>query len=481
METNVETNTKTNLRPQAGLSVFKLIKKDIAARYQLYLLVLLPFTYVVVFHYLPIYGLQIAFKDFIATKGITGSPWVGFKHFEHFFTSPSFGVVLRNTLFLTLYGLVIGFPIPIILALAFNITLRPTFRKTVQMITYAPHFISVVVLVGMLYQFLSPKFGIVNQVIHLFGGTPVLFMGSEKWFRHLYVWSDIWQNMGWSSILYISVLTTVDWQQHEAAIMDGASRFKRVLYVDLPALIPVAVILLILNTGYIMSVGFEKIYLMQNTSNLATSEVISTYLYKLSFLSSLPNYSYSTAIGFFNSIINFAMPKGAIRESQRRRHGPGFRCAPSGLQPSPPLRAQAKQSMARQAKAWIASSLPLLAMTAENIRSLDGALGSRLRRAQGRNPGIAAQARRPRISLRSIRATPSPSLRAQAKQSMARQAETWIASSLPLLAMTAENIRSLDGALGSRLRRAQGRNPEIAAQARRPRISLNPRRASPRF
>lgn len=301
----MERNLETNVRIHEGLSVLKRVRKEVASRYQLYLLVLLPFAYIVVFHYIPIYGLQIAFKDFIATKGITGSPWVGFKHFEHFFTSPSFGTVIRNTLYLTIYGLAIGFPIPIILALAFNITLRPFFKKTVQMITYAPHFISVVVLVGMMYQFLSPKFGTVNQLISHFGGNPILFMGSEQWFRHLYVWSEVWQNMGWNTILYISVLSNVDWEQHEAATMDGASRFKRVLYVDLPVLVPVAVVLLILNTGYIMSVGFEKVYLMQNPTNLATSEVISTYLYKLSFLSSLPNYSYSTAIGFFNSIINF--------------------------------------------------------------------------------------------------------------------------------------------------------------------------------
>lgn len=295
------------VRPNHAPTILKLIQKELVARYQLYLLIVLPFTYIVVFHYFPLYGLQIAFKDFIATKGITGSPWVGFKHFENFFASPSFGVVIRNTLYLTLYGLLVGFPLPIILALAFNITLRAKFKKIVQMITYAPHFISVVVLVGMMYQILSPKIGIVNQLIVHFGGEPILFMGSEYWFRHLYVWSDVWQNIGWSSILYISVLSTVDWQQHEAAIMDGASRFKRVLYVDLPVLIPVAIILLILNTGYIMSVGFEKVYLMQNTTNLDSSEVISTYLYKLSFLSSLPNYSYSTAIGFFNSIINFVI------------------------------------------------------------------------------------------------------------------------------------------------------------------------------
>lgn len=294
-------------RPHSGPSLLKRMKQDLVARYQLYLLILLPFTYIVVFHYLPMYGLQIAFKDFVATQGITGSPWVGLKHFENFFSSPSFELVIRNTVFLTFYGLLVGFPIPIILALALNNTLRTKFKKSVQLITYAPHFISVVVLVGMMYQFLSPKFGIVNQLIGLFGKDPVMFMGSEQWFRHLYVWSDIWQQMGWSSIIYLSVLSTVDGDQHEAAIMDGASRFKRVLHVDLPAIIPTAVILLILNTGYIMSLGFEKVYLMQNTMNLSSSEVISTYLYKLSFASSLPNYSYSAAIGFFNSIINFTI------------------------------------------------------------------------------------------------------------------------------------------------------------------------------
>ncbi|MBP1990336.1 ABC transporter permease [Paenibacillus eucommiae] len=292
-------------KPQGAALVFSRVKQDVISKYQLYLLILLPLTYIIVFQYFPMYGLQIAFKNFIATKGISGSPWVGLKHFEQFFNSPFFWIVIKNTLILTLYGLIVGFPIPIILALLLNNSTRTRFKKVVQIVTYAPHFISVVVMVGMLYQFLSPKYGIVNRIIVFFGGEPFLFMGSENWFTSLYVWSDIWQHMGWSSIIYLSALATVDPQQHEAAIVDGASRFKRMLHVDIPAIMPTAIILLILNTGYLLSVGFEKVYLMQNTMNLGSSEVISTYLYKLSFASSLPNYSYSTAIGFFNSLANF--------------------------------------------------------------------------------------------------------------------------------------------------------------------------------
>ena len=277
------------------------IKKN----YMLYLFILPSFAYLVIFHYIPMYGIQIAFRNFSAGLGIFKSPWIGFTHFKRFFGSYLFWNLLKNTLVLSLYGLIAGFPMPIILALLLNYSPGTRLKKIVQTATYAPHFISTVVMVGILMVFLSPRSGVFNQFIKLFGGTPVLFMGRADLFSSIYVWSGVWQGTGWASIIYIAVLSNVDQEQHEAAIVDGANKLQRIWHIDIPALVPTMVILLVMNAGRILSVGFEKAFLMQTDANLSASEIISTYVYKIGIQSA--QYSYSTAIGLFNNIINVIM------------------------------------------------------------------------------------------------------------------------------------------------------------------------------
>ncbi len=250
------------------------------------------------------YGVQIAFKDFIPTKGITGSPWVGFKHFETLFHTYSFGNIFKNTISLSLYSLAAGFPIPIILALLLNEVDNKFFKKLVQNVTYAPHFISVVVLVGMLNVFMSPT-GVINAIVRAFGGETQLFLANSALFNDLYVWSGVWQGMGWSSIIYLAALSGLDMEVHEAARVDGATRLQRMWYINLPTLVPTIVILLVLDSGRIMNVGFEKVFLMQNNLNLDTAEVISTYVYKIGLVRA--QYSFSAAVGLFNNIINLVL------------------------------------------------------------------------------------------------------------------------------------------------------------------------------
>jgi len=277
-------------------------RKQIIRHWQLYLVILLPLIYIIVFHYGPMYGVQIAFKDFIPTEGIWGSPWVGFKHFERFFSSHQFWRLIKNTLGISIYSLVAGFPIPIILALSLNEVKNMAFKKTVQMVTYAPHFISMVVMVAVVLQMLDPKVGIVNRLIVALGGKAINFIGIPELFKTIYVFSGIWQSMGYSSIVYIAALSSIDPQLEEAAIIDGATRIQKIWHVDIPGIMPTAVILLILNMGRIMSVGFEKIYLMQNSLNMPASDVISTYVYKIGLQSA--QYSFASAVGLFNSVIN---------------------------------------------------------------------------------------------------------------------------------------------------------------------------------
>jgi putative aldouronate transport system permease protein len=279
----------------------KIVKKE----WQLYLLVLPGFLFFLIFHYIPMYGIQIAFKDFLFMKGIGGSSWVGLKHFRDFLSSFQFWRLLWNTLSLGFFQLAAGFPIPIILALLLNQNQNEKFKKIVQTITYAPHFISVVVLVGMLYLFLSPSSGIINGFIKLFGGDPVYFMGSAAWFKTIYVISGIWQNAGWGTIVYLAALSSVSPALYEAATIDGASRFMKIIYIDLFAILPTAVIMLILNMGRILSIGFQKVYLMQTPLNISSSEIISTYVYKIGLLGG--QYSYSTAIDLFNTLINLTL------------------------------------------------------------------------------------------------------------------------------------------------------------------------------
>lgn len=286
-------------------SEFENILKRIGKNYELYIFILPAFLYFAIFYYAPMYGVQIAFKDFIATKGIAGSPWTGFKHFNYFFSSYYFNLLVRNTIGITLYSLIAGFPVPILLALLLNELKNKRFKRLVQNVTYAPHFISTVVMVGILLTFLSPSSGIVNQLIKVLGGEPIAFMAKPGMFKDIYVWSGIWQNSGWGSIIYLAALSGIDVQLHEAAIVDGATRLQRIRYINIPGIMPTMIILLVLNSGSLMNVGFEKIFLMQNSLNMETSDVISTYVYRNGLLNA--QYSFSSAVGLFNSVINFIL------------------------------------------------------------------------------------------------------------------------------------------------------------------------------
>ena len=267
----------------------------------LYLFLLPTLIYLLIFNYWPMYGVQIAFRNFKPTKGIWGSPWVGMKNFDKFFHSYMFKDLLTNTIVLSVYQIVASFAFPILLALLLNYCVSNKLRKVTQMVTYAPHFISTVVLVGMLNVFLSES-GIINHLLNLLGLRSVPFLSDAGMFRHIYVWSHIWQRTGYNSVIYIAALAGVNPELHEAAIVDGANKLQRILHIDLPAILPTAIILLIMSTGNMLSLGFEKVYLMQNDLNLGVSEIISTYVYKIGLLNA--QYSYSTAIGLFNNVIN---------------------------------------------------------------------------------------------------------------------------------------------------------------------------------
>lgn len=271
----------------------------------LYLFLLPAIIYIAIFCYTPMYGLLISFKNFRITDGIWGSEWVGLKWFYKFFNTPRFWLILRNTLSLSIYSIIASFPLPIVLALVLNNVKDAKYKKFAQTITYMPHFISVVVLVGMMSVFFSPRSGIVNSFLGLFGIAPIHFMGKSQYFQHMYVWSGVWQSMGWNSIIYMAALAGVDPSLHKAAIIDGANKLKRVIHIDLPTIVPTMSILLIMNFGSIMSVGYEKVFLLQNDLNLTASEVISTYVYKTGIINH--QFSYSSAIGLFNNVINFLM------------------------------------------------------------------------------------------------------------------------------------------------------------------------------
>lgn len=279
--------------------------KSITSRYDLYLMLLLPIAWYLIFHYGPMYGVQIAFKDFSPAKGIFGSPWAGFAHFERFFDSYYFWRLLWNTISINLYSLLFAFPIPIILALLVNEIPNKAYSKLVQNVTYIPHFISVVVMVGMLTLFFSTNGGPINTFIEALGGKPIRFLDSAEMFKPIFIGSNIWQSMGWQSIIYIAAISGVNPQLYEAAKIDGASRLQRIWHVSIPGILPVIVILLILDIGHFMNVGFEKILLMQNNLNLESSDVISTFVYTTGILKG--EYSYTAAIGLFNSIINLTL------------------------------------------------------------------------------------------------------------------------------------------------------------------------------
>jgi putative aldouronate transport system permease protein len=281
--------------------------RAVARNWQLYIMLVLPALYVIVFNYWPMYGVQIAFRKFNAVSGITGSPWVGLANFERFVHSYNFLPILENTLILSVYSLAANFPFPILLALALNYVGRAWFRRTVQMVGYAPFFISTVVMVGIILVLLDPRFGLLNQILGLVGIAPVDVMGNAALFRHVYVWSGVWQYVGFSCIIYLAALTSVDPTLHEAAIIDGANKLQRIRDIDLPSIMPVAVVLLILDMGEVLSTGFEKVLLLQNPINLPLSEVIDTYVYRVGLAAELPQYSYAAAIGLFQSVIAFLL------------------------------------------------------------------------------------------------------------------------------------------------------------------------------
>lgn len=291
----------------AGTTVLQHAVRQIQRNWGLYLLLLPALILLLLFSYRPMYGVLIAFKDYKNSLGILGSPWSDpiFKHFLKFFSSFQFSTTIKNTLIISFYSLLITFPFPILLALAMNQMRAKRFRKVFQTISYLPHFISTVVMVGLILIILSPSTGIVGNFCKIIGVQAPNLMGSANAFSSIYVWTEVWQHTGWDSVIYIAALSAVDISLYEAATVDGASRWQKLIYIDFPMLLPTACILLIMRAGSVMNIGFEKVYLMQNNLNLTASEVISTYVYKIGIINQ--QYSYSAAINLFNTVINLTL------------------------------------------------------------------------------------------------------------------------------------------------------------------------------
>ena len=293
------------VREYPGLNRFIMhFKRD----WQLHLLIMIPVVYMLIFHYIPMYGVQIAFRDYSSQRGLVDSQWVGLKWFIRFVDSSDFVPVLWNTVSLSLYTIAVSFPLPIIFALMLNAMRAERFKKIVQSVAYMPHFISTVVIVNLVFMVFSPISGIYGNIYRLFsdGRLPEDIRGLPETFSHLYVWSGVWQTLGWSTIIYTAALAGVSQELHEAAMIDGASRWQRVLNVDLPSIMPTVCIMLIMRFGSIMGIGFEKVYLMQSNLNKDVSEVISTYVYKKG-MGGVKDYSFGAAVGLFNSLVNCSM------------------------------------------------------------------------------------------------------------------------------------------------------------------------------
>lgn len=280
----------------------QLQKRKIKSNIPLYVLLFPSIILLIMFAYIPMFGLVIAFKDYSPANGILNSPWAGFKYFTQFFNSVQFGTTMMNTLKISIYSILVGFPLPILLALLCNQLRAGKFKKVFQVTTYLPHFISTMVMCGMIILFLSPNSGLIANIFKSLGWTIPNLLSKPDSFAGVYVWSDVWQHIGWDSIIYLAALSAIDPTYYEAATMDGASRMQKILNIDLPLLLPTAMILLILRAGSLLSIGFEKVLLLQNPLNLAGSEVISTYVYKVGMQNF--QYSYSTAIGLFNTVVN---------------------------------------------------------------------------------------------------------------------------------------------------------------------------------
>lgn len=273
----------------------------------LYIMLTPALIYLFLFSYFPMYGAQIAFRDFRISRGITGSPWAGFKHFRAFFSTANFIRTVSNTLALSVYTLIVMTSFVVVLSLLIHCVTNDKYKKIVQTVVYLPHFISTVVIVGIVLRLLNPNLGILSKFIQALGGTSRDLMGVASAFRHIFVWSDVWQNAGWGTVIYLAALSASDVEHHEAAMIDGASRFQRLIHIDIPVLMPTIVIMLIMNMGKLMNVGHDKALLMQNNLNLQRSEIISTYVYKIGIATSMPDYSLSTAIGLFNSAISLIL------------------------------------------------------------------------------------------------------------------------------------------------------------------------------
>ena len=282
------------------------LARDVRKNIGLYALILIPLVYLILFKYWPMYGVQIAFRDYSPVRSVWGSPWVGLKYVRKFLTNYQFGNIIRNTLTISLYSLA-TFPLPILFALMLNYARPPRFVRFVQMVSYAPHFISTVVMVGIILQFFDLKNGLLNSLIRALGGDAINFMGKPEYFYSIYIWTGVWQGIGYGSIIYISALSGVSPELHEAAIVDGANIVRRIWHIDLPCILPTVSILLIMRCGSILNVDFEKVYLMQNNLNRNVSEIISTYTYKQGLASTIPQYSYASAIGLFTSLINVVL------------------------------------------------------------------------------------------------------------------------------------------------------------------------------
>lgn len=302
----IETKTKPGkaISLKKKVSFKEKVVKDFKRNKYIYLMLVPVLAYFIIFQYGPIYGVQIAFKNFDIGKGIWGSPWSGFNHFIEFFHSFYFWRLIRNTLLISLYELVFVFPAPILLALLLNEIRNMRFKRITQTLTYLPHFISLVVVVGLLVDFLAPN-GLVNQILAVFGVKPINFMQDANWFRKIYISSEVWQTVGWGSIIYLAAITGVNPQLYEAATMDGAGRFRKIIHVTIPGILPTIIILFILQLGSLMTVGYQKIILMYNPLTYQTADVISTYVYRKGILDA--SYSYSAAIGLFDAAINFAI------------------------------------------------------------------------------------------------------------------------------------------------------------------------------
>jgi len=281
------------------------LKTKLLNDWQLYVLILPGVIYFIVFHYVPLYGIQIAFKDFKVSKGIVDSAWVGFDNFKTFFNSYYCGRLIINTLLLNVYSLLWSFPVPVVLALLLNRIKQERFKKFTQTVIYIPHFISTVVMAGMLYIFLSPETGMINRLINALGGQSIYFMAEAGWFRTVYIASGIWQSAGWGTILYIAALTGVDQEVYEAATLDGASVMQKIRHIDIPSILPIAVMMLILECGKIMGGDTQKALLLQTKSNTVTSDIIGLYVYNVGL--GQAKYSYTAAIGLFQNLIGFVM------------------------------------------------------------------------------------------------------------------------------------------------------------------------------